>query len=231
MFEQDEIVLQFHEKELTVSGLEKLFQEYTIQGAIISSVVNRNEAIENWLKEHTFFIQLNYKTPIPIQNDYKTPQTLGNDRLAAAVGAFALYPNENCLIIDAGTCMTYEFIDAKGSYKGGTISPGMTMRFQSMHEFTAKLPLIEKQRLESFIGFNTETSMRTGAQLGLCLEIEGFYRLYQRQFGQVLLILTGGDAEIIAQHLEEKAIINREIVLIGLNKILDYNVKKLEKLG
>lgn len=231
MFEQNEIVLQFHEKELTIDKLEKLFQEYAIQGAIISSVIHQNKAVENWLKEHTFFIQLNYKTPIPIQNDYKTPQTLGNDRLAAAVGAFALYPNENCLIVDAGTCMTYEFIDAKGAYKGGAISPGMRMRFQSMHEFTAKLPLIEKQRLESFIGFNTETSMRTGAQLGLCLEIEGFYRLYQRQFGQVRLILTGGDAEIIAQHLEEKAIVNREIVLIGLNKILDYNVKKLEKLG
>ncbi len=231
MFEEDEIVLQFHEKELTVNGLEKLFQEYIIQGTIISSVVNRNEVVENWLKEQTFFIQLNYQTPIPIQNDYQTPQTLGNDRIAAAVGAFALYPNENCLIVDAGTCMTYEFIDSKGSYKGGTISPGMTMRFRSMHEFTAKLPLIEKQRLESFIGFNTETSMRTGAQLGLCLEIEGFYKLYQREFGQVRLILTGGDAEIIAQHLEEQAIINREIVLIGLNKILDYNVKKLEKLG
>ena len=231
MFEEDEIVLQFHEKELTVNGLEKLFQEYIIQGTIISSVVNRNEVVENWLKEQTFFIQLNYQTPIPIQNDYQTPQTLGKDRIAAAVGAFALYPNENCLIVDAGTCMTYEFIDSKGSYKGGTISPGMTMRFRSMHEFTAKLPLIEKQRLESFIGFNTETSMRTGAQLGLCLEIEGFYKLYQREFGQVRLILTGGDAEIIAQHLEEQAIINREIVLIGLNKILDYNVKKLEKLG
>ena len=231
MFEGDEIVLQFHKKELTVNGLEKLFGEYVIQGAIISSVVNRSEVVENWLKKHTFFIQLNYKTPIPIQNDYKTPQTLGNDRLAAAVGAFALYPNENCLIVDAGTCMTYEFIDANGSYKGGTISPGITMRFRSMHEFTAKLPLIEKQRLESFIGFNTETSIRTGAQLGLCLEIEGFYKRYEQQFGQIRLILTGGDAEIIAQHLEEKAIINREIVLIGLNKILDYNVKKLEKLG
>ena len=231
MFKEGEIVKQFQEKELTVNGLEKLFQEYAIQGAIISSVVHQNVVVENWLREHTFFIPLNYKTLIPIQNDYKTPQTLGNDRLAAAVGAFALYPNENCLIVDAGTCMTYEFIDAKGSYKGGTISPGMTMRFRSMNEFTAKLPLIEKQRLESFIGFNTETSMRTGAQLGLCLEIEGFYKLYQRKFGQIRLILTGGDAEIIAQHLEEKAIINREIVLIGLNKILDYNVKKLEKLG
>jgi type III pantothenate kinase len=216
---------------LTIEWLENLFLQYPIQGTIISSVVYNDAEIENWLRRHSFFIQLNYQTPIPIQNDYKTPQTLGNDRLAAAVGAFALYPNENCLIVDAGTCITYEFIDAKGAYKGGSIAPGMTMRFRSMHEFTAKLPLVEKQRLDSFIGFNTETSMRTGAQLGLCLEIEGFFRLYQRAFGQVRLILTGGDAEIIAQHLEEKAIVHREIVLIGLNKILDYNVKQLEKLG
>lgn len=231
MFEQSKIVERFQQKVLTIKWLERLFNKYRIKGVIVSSVVTNHSLVELWLKKKTFFISLDYQTPIPIQNDYQTPQTLGNDRLAAAVGAFALYPNQNCLIVDAGTCITYEFISAKSVYKGGSIAPGLMMRFRSMHKFTAKLPLIKKQRLESFIGFNTETSIRTGAQLGLCLEVEGFYRKYEQTFGDTQLILTGGDADIIAQYIEQQAIINKDIVLIGLHKILDYNVELLEKMG
>lgn len=230
LFHNEAIIARFHQATLSINWLETLFEQYPIRAAILSTVVENTEAAEAWLAERIFFIKLDHKTPIPIKNAYQTPETLGKDRLAAAVGAFVLYPHQNCLVVDAGTCITYEFVGAEGVYKGGNIAPGLAMRFRSMHEFTAKLPLVQKQRLDGFIGFNTETAMRTGAQLGLCLEIEGFLRLYEAQFGTVQLLLTGGDAEIIAQSIDRIGFINKDIVLIGLYKILDYNANVLEKL-
>ena len=229
LFEKGQIIARYQLEELTVKDLSDIYTKYPFEATIMSSVAKEQTEVEEWLDVQGLFIKLNYLTPIPIQNAYQTPQTLGNDRLAAAVGAFALYPNQNCLVVDAGTCITYEFLSEQGEYKGGSIAPGMEMRFKAMHHFTAKLPLVKKQRLETWIGFNTETSMRTGGQLGTVLEIEGFAQRYEREFGQVQLILTGGDAEFLAEHLTIKNyIINKDIVLIGLHKILEYNANLLE---
>ncbi len=229
LFENGIIVERFYQKKLTLDWLKKLWINRSIEAVILSSVAKEMVEIESWLKQHTHFIQLSYTTAIPIKNGYKTPKTLGNDRIAAAVGAFSLFPNKNCLIVDAGTCITYEFIDASGTYRGGSIAPGIDMRFKAMHQFTAKLPLIAKQRLTDFIGFNTETSMRTGGQLAATLELEGFLARYEATFGAIELILTGGDAEIISQQLlHKKHIIHKDLVLIGLHKILAYNANILE---
>lgn len=235
LFEKGQIVSRYYPEIFNVEWLEKLKVEQPFDSAILSSVNEDNQAVEDWLKDNSFFIKLDHKTAIPIKNAYQTPQTLGKDRLAAVVGAFALYPQENCLVVDAGTCMTYELLNAEGIYKGGNIAPGIEMRLRAMHEFTAKLPLVgkvKKQRLDDWIGFNTETALQMGGQLGAVLEIEGFVARYKRRYGSIQLILTGGDAAIIAAHLEiEHFIINEDIVLIGLYKILKYNANLLESTG
>lgn len=214
---------------LQLDDLRRLFQQYDIRATIVSSVGKEYPVVEHWLEDNTFFVALNHHTPLPIENLYQTPKTLGKDRIAAAVGAKALYPYTNCLVVDAGTCITYEFVDASGKYRGGSIAPGIRMRMQAMHDYTARLPLIEKQRLDSFVGFNTETAMRTGAQLGASLEIEGFLARYEQLYGSVQLMITGGDAEIIAEPLRTNTfIINKDLVLIGLNKILEYNANILD---
>lgn len=229
LFEKGQIVSRYYPDRFNVEWLEGLKAKESFDAAILSSVNQDNQAVEDWLTDHCFFIKLEHTTAIPIKNAYQTPQTLGKDRLAAAVGAFALYPQENCLVVDAGTCMTYEWLSAEGIYKGGNIAPGIDMRLRAMHEFTAKLPLVGKQRLEDWIGFNTETALQMGGQLGAVLEIEGFVARYERRYGSIQLILTGGDAAIIAEHLEiEHFIINEDIVLIGLYKILKYNANLLE---
>ena len=158
----------------------------------------------------------------------RQPKTLGKDRLAAVVGAFALYSGENTLVIDAGTCIKYDLITLKGVYSGGSISPGINMRFQGLHTFTAQLPLLEKKAVRNLIGSNTTTAIRTGVQLGAILEMEGFIKKYEDQFGRINVILTGGDANYFANNLKSKIFVNHQLVLIGLNKILNHNVQLLE---
>lgn len=228
IFKGNEIVYGEVWKEIEEKTLVSLFEKYPIKKSILSSVVHHAIAIDNLLAQKTFFINLHHDTPLPISNLYQTPQTLGKDRIASVVGGAYLYPDQHILCIDAGTCITYDFLNKKGEYLGGGISPGMMMRFRAMHHFTAKLPLLDKQRLEGIVGYNTETSMQVGGQLGTLLEIEGFIRKYKEKFGQVTTLITGGDAEYFATQLESKIFAHPNLVLIGLNKILEYNAKLLE---
>jgi type III pantothenate kinase len=179
------------------------------------------------LENQFFYLQLDHQTPLPIKNAYGTPETLGKDRLAAIVGARQLYPGENCLVIDAGTCITYDLLRADGVYLGGNISPGLAMRFKAMHAFTARLPLVEQGEIKDPIGQSTETAMRNGGQLGTVLEIEGFIRLFSDQFGSLRVIFTGGDADFFAKVLKIEIFVNPDLVLRGLNKILTYNAEQL----
>ncbi len=198
-----------------------------IDSAILSSTANVSQAVENFLQKKYFYIRLSHKTHLPINNKYKTPATLGRDRLAGAVAAFDLFPQQNTLVIDAGTCITYDFVDAKGNYLGGGISPGIQMRLKAMHEFTAKLPLVKQKTLKNFIGNNTESSLRVGGQMGTVMEIRGFIEAYETTFGKINIILTGGDSKALAKHFENHIFVNNNLVLRGLNKILNYNVQLL----
>jgi len=211
-----------------VKTVKAFTEKYNITNAALTSTANVSKRVEQFLQKNYFYLRLNFETKLPIQNKYKTPKTLGNDRLAAVVGAFDIFPNQNSLVIDAGTCITYDFIDSKGNYHGGSIAPGMTMRLKAMHAFTAKLPLVEKKPLKSFIGNNTETSLRTGGQMGIVMEIRGFIDAYNKTFGKINTILTGGDANFLAKHLDSSLIVNNNLVLSGLNKILNYNVQLFE---
>jgi type III pantothenate kinase len=185
----------------------------------------QNEIIA-YLAEKNNFILLNADTPLPIQNKYATPKTLGKDRLAGVIAASILFPKENCLTIDCGTCITYNFINHNKAFLGGNITPGMNMRFEAMHHFTAKLPLLSQGEIVDLVGNNTETALQTGAQLGVIHEIDGFIRAYIQRFGAIKTLLTGGDAAYITHNLKQEVIEVENLVLIGLNAILNFNIDK-----
>jgi len=199
-----------------------------IENAALSSTASVSQAVENFLQKKYFYIRLSHKTHLPITNKYKTPATLGRDRLAGAVAAFDIFPKQNTLVIDAGTCITYDFMDAKGNYLGGGISPGIRMRFKAMDVFTANLPLVKQKNSKKFIGNDTESSLRVGGQMGTVMEIQGFINAYETTFGKINIILTGGDSNALAKHFENHIFVHNNLVLRGLNKILNYNVQLLE---
>lgn len=214
---------------LTLDALSTYMNGHTIEGVIMSVTGYDTEGVAKMLSEKYFFIQLNHQTPIPIQNLYGTPETLGKDRLAAVIAAQFLRPNENCLVIDSGTCITYNFLSKTGQFLGGNIAPGLNMRLKAMHHFTAKLPLIERNTegvLTDLIGKSTEQAMLNGAQIGLLAEVEGFAQRFQKQFGDIQVIVTGGDGAFLNKNLAiEKIYFEPNLVLIGLNRILNFNKK------
>lgn len=196
---------------------------------ILSNVAGRKgDEIAACFQEAPFFINLTAQTPLPIVNTYETPETLGKDRLAAVVGAWELYPKQHSLVVDAGTCITYDLLDAEGVYRGGNIAPGLQMRLRAMHEFTASLPLVSIKDIDQWVGYSTESAMRNGALLGAILEIQAFSDWRRQQIGRLNVILTGGDAVYFAKNWKRKIFVHPNLVLIGLNKILDYNVSLLE---
>lgn len=213
------------EKGWGVKELQAFIAERKIDHAAVSTVAGLEEKTGQFLKNFKTYFKLSAATPLPIKNNYKSPKTLGNDRLAAVIGAHYLYPGKGCLVIDAGTCITYDFINAKGVYEGGNITPGINMRLKAMHHFTASLPLVERRNLTSPIGKDTNTSILTGGQLGALMEMQGFMKMYEAKFGPVNVILTGGDADYFANKMKTKIFVNSNLVLIGLNQILKYNVQ------
>ena len=179
--------------------------------------------MEEVLARSKKFLPLTFQTPTPFKNLYQTPSTLGKDRIAAVAGAFSLYPNRNVLVIDAGTCITYDFLTDKGEYLGGGISPGIRMRFKAMHTFTGKLPLIEPDEYDGLIGRSTRESMLSGVYNGVISELNGLISLYQEQFGDIMVIITGGDHEFLHNKLKISIFAAPDLVLLGLNEIFDYN--------
>ena len=212
----------------TLRDVKELVEQKNINRVALSTVGNLKKSVDNFFKKHFYYINLNANTALPIKNHYKTPQTLGKDRLAAVVGAFAEYPNQHNLVIDAGTCIKYDLITADGDYYGGSISPGIEMRLKAMHHFTAKLPLVKRGSLRTLVGKNTKTALQTGGQLGAIAEASGFIRWYEEKYGQINVILTGGDANFFAKKLKSPIFVNQNLVLTGLNKILNYNVELSE---
>jgi type III pantothenate kinase len=209
---------------LDVSVLEQFLEEHSIKGSILSVVNNDDDkGIIELLHAKTHFVMLNSTTPIPIENQYKTPETLGADRLANAVAARVLYPGKNVLVIDAGTCIKYDFVNHKGHYLGGNISPGFRMRLDAMHQFTDKLPQLEPAYSVG-IGSSTKDSMMTGAFHGIIHEMNGFIQYYSGHFDPVMIIMTGGDTPYFAEELNFAIFAEPDLTGIGLNEILQFNI-------
>jgi type III pantothenate kinase len=213
---------------LTVSHLQMLKDEHPqLSKAILSAVkVVEPEIIQFLSGNFEFFIELDHQTGLPIENSYETPETLGKDRLAAAVGANELFPNQNLLIIDAGTAITYDLVSEKNQFVGGNISPGLEMRFKALNRFTGKLPLVEYRDEFQPIGRNTIEAIRAGVQNGILFEMNETIGLFNRNYQNLQIIMTGGDSNFFERKLNYSIFVHFNITLIGLNRILEYNAKK-----
>ncbi len=206
--------------------LNSVLEKYVITKCIVSSVAKDDtiqDELLSALKEKYTVLVFTAALKLPITNLYKAP-TLGADRIASAVAVSVLFPAKNVLVIDAGTCINYEFVSANNEYLGGAISPGLCMRLQAMHVFTGKLPLIEQiSTWPDLIGNDTNTSMLSGAINGMANEIEGFINLYSSQYEDLNVVLTGGDGAFFAKSLKNKNFVAPNLVLTGLLNILNYN--------
>jgi type III pantothenate kinase len=196
----------------------------SVDNIIISSVKEDSSKIVEYTGKASRKFILSHALPLPIKNLYATPTTLGVDRIAGVCGAQQIFPNEHCLVIDAGTCITFDFIDSRGRFFGGAISPGLNMRFKAVHTFTAKLPLVSPTESVSLIGDSTESCIQSGVINGTVAELDGIINQYSQKFDGLRVILCGGDALFFENKLKTSIFASPDLVLIGLNSILNYNV-------
>lgn len=229
IYEGTELVRLGAEPSLSADAVAHLIELYAIERTIVSSVDHYDAGLEELLSSETQLLQFTHTTPLPIMNLYGTPATLGKDRLAGAVGAHHAFPGQHVLVIDAGTCIKYDYIDNLGAYHGGAIAPGLFMRFKAMHNFTARLPLIEPENYATvadvaLTGDTTTDSLRSGALNGAVFEVEGAIAAYSRLYPGLAVVLTGGDAGFFELHVKSRIFARPNLVLEGLNTILNYNL-------
>jgi type III pantothenate kinase len=211
--------------ELSCEELEKELTGLTIRKAIVSSVKKLPPFISDLFFTNIPFVHiLSYKSLLPFKIEYDTPETLGPDRIAAVAGAFNLFPLEDILIIDAGTALKFEFLSSS-TYKGGNISPGLQMRFKALNKFTDKLPLVTPPEIFSFPGRNTADAIAAGVITGITYEINEYIRTFENNHTEFKVILTGGDSELLKDKIAHHFTYLPDIVIDGLNYILEYNAK------
>lgn len=228
VFLNGELRAEHQSDEFSSADIFGLATNHNLENIIYSSVATvLSGELEEEIRKNFRLLQLDQHLPLPFANAYATPATLGKDRLAAAAGALHWYPNSNCLIVDAGTCITLDVLTADDVYLGGNISPGIRMRLLAMHQQTARLPLVQPVQVPQLWGTSTETALQNGGLLGAALEIEALAQRLRHQWPDLKIVLTGGDAAFLANSLECKIFVHSNLVLWGLNKILTYNVEQL----
>jgi type III pantothenate kinase len=207
--------------EINLNKIKLIFPN--IANCVVSNVGKiENDHLKSVLNfQNLFFISKN--TKFPFVNLYSTPNTLGIDRMVLASGAVLNFPTNNKLIIDAGTCITYDFVNDKNEYFGGAISPGIQLRYQSLHNHTAKLPLLSKSIPESFIGNSTENAIHSGVVNGVIHEINGTIASFLSKYENFIIILTGGDADFLAKRLKNTIFANSNFLLESLNQLYQFN--------
>lgn len=209
----------------SIADAKDFVRALVVENLIISSVTEDGTAIGTSANVRGRRLSLTPSLPVPIQNRYATPQTLGADRLAAACGAWSLYPGEASLVIDFGTCINYEFVNAQGEYLGGAISPGIAMRFQAMHGMTDRLPLGKGTKDFTLTGNTTMSCLESGVMNGIWEEINGLSARYRRDNPGIRVILTGGDAHFFEKLMNPPIFVAPDLVLTGLNSILLHNAR------
>ena len=212
---------------LQKADLQLFIDEFQINSAIISEVGEIDKETFEFIKNNFFTLKLSTKLKLPIKIFYETPEQLGNDRVAAAVAAWSQFPENDVLVIQAGTCLVFDFVNRKGEYLGGAISPGLQMRFKALSTFTEKLPLVTPDcnapLPDSIVGTSTEKSIITGVLHGITDEIDSEIERYRSQFPTLKVILTGGDMPYLKKSIKNTIFANSNLVLEGLNKILETN--------
>ncbi len=229
VFDNDVMVSLRIMDRITIDKLNLVLKEYPqISSSIISSVALHDIKLNNILNNNGFFIELDHNTPVPFINSYGTPDTLGKDRIAIASAATQMHPNENTLIIDAGTSVTYDMITHKNEYLGGAISPGLSMRLEALHNFTHKLPLISLPNHDekiALIGNSTKSSILSGVINGLTAEIQSIINQYSNLFSPLKIVISGGDYKYFEKLAKSNIFAAPNIVVTGLKCILDFNEK------
>jgi type III pantothenate kinase len=207
----------------TVAVVEDLLEKYTPSKTILSSVINHDPAIETLLASKTKFHKLGAESKLPVTIPVGKPETVGADRLALVVAAVHLYPRQHNLVIGLGSCITYNFVNKHGQFLGGSISPGMEMRFKSMHDHTALLPMIKADPNFPLVGYDTKTNMLSGVILGMAKEIDGIIDEYALKYSNFNVLLTGGDMPFFVPHLKNKIFADPYLIYKGLYAISEYN--------
>ncbi len=205
--------------------LSKIIDTHKPEKVAFSSVSEESQDAEKFIAAKvTKFLKVDGHTRVPINNAYATPESLGADRLAMVVGANNQFPDKDNLVICLGTCVTYNMVQRTRTFRGGAISPGMQMRLAAMHEFTDKLPLVSRDGDVRLMGYDTETCIRSGAIYGVACEIDGMIAAYEKNYADFNVILTGGDAPFFVENFKSKIFADPDLLLKGLNVILNYNV-------
>jgi len=225
VFNRGEVLITVPVDEFLPEHIDLLQNEHPdLKKVILSAVKNYSPELKTALQnKFDYFLELETTTPVPIDNCYKTLETLGKDRIAAAVGGFDLYPETNLLIIDAGTAITYDIINKKHQFLGGNISPGIEMRYKALHQFTGKLPLINQQNFDKLFGTTTEEAIRAGVQNGVAFEVDKAIDTFKEFYTNLKVIITGGDADFFDKKLKNSFFVNFNLIALGLNRILEYN--------
>lgn len=209
-----------------IEAFERLLKDYPkITCGILSSVAHLEEQIVKVLESRIQLHVLSHASKLPFTNSYTTPKTLGVDRIALVAAAVFEFPNKDALIIDAGTCITYDFVEKGSHYRGGAISPGLRIRYQALNYYTAKLPVLEKKTPKDLIGVSTEESIHTGVVTGVLKEIEGIILEYTNRYPHLTVILTGGDSKFLSDQLKNSIFATSNFLLNGLNYLLDFNTE------
>ena len=227
VFEKDTVIkLHVFNKSVIISEVKKIIKKNKISSAIVSSVSILSPKKINKLQEMIPFTFVSSETKVPFKNLYSTPKTLGVDRIALVCGAAIQFSNKNVLIIDAGTCITYDFLNDKNEYLGGAISPGIRIRYKSLHDYTSKLPFLQSKEPKNFIGDNTIESINSGVVNGVVQEIDGIINQYRKKYIDLTVVLTGGDTNFLSKQLKSSIFANQNFLLEGLNGILIFNKEK-----
>ena len=223
VFEQDqlkEIIILADDNQETI---ENIVQQYQPAFSILSSVVNHQPAVEEVLNSRTNFHKLSHLPKLPFTTPVGKPETIGADRLALCAAAVNLFPHKNNLAIGIGTCITYNFINNQNQFLGGSISPGLDMRFKSMNQLTALLPLVKMEWNFPLIGYDTRTNLLSGVAWGMAKEIDGIIDAYAEKYGNFNVQLTGGDTLHFAPLLKNQIFADPQLIFKGLYAISEYN--------
>jgi len=224
LFQGDRMAEKFMLQQSNIhEELTRILNLYAPTKVILSSVVNHERRIEDLIAKHATLYVLNSNDfRLPFLNAYGSPESLGHDRLALVAALSKFYPGEDSLVISVGSCVTYNFLAKNNAFRGGAISPGLEMRLRSLNEFTDKLPLISREGHVSLLGYDTETSLRSGVVMGIASEIDGMIERYESQYGRINAVLTGGDGAFFESRLKSKIFADSNFLFKGLYAILEF---------
>jgi type III pantothenate kinase len=223
VFEHEDLIEEFVLQDDSGKTIQDIIDHYKPQKTILSSVINHNPELETLLSSASNFHKLGAGSKVNFTAAVGKPETIGADRLALSAAAVHYYPGKNNLVIGLGSCITYNFINQYHQFLGGAISPGMEMRFKSMHEHTAKLPLAPKDWNFPVIAYDTKTNLQSGVLAGICFEIDGYIDFYSSRYANFNVVLTGGDAGYFARRLKNKIFADLNFLFKGLYAISEVN--------